>query len=73
VQATWECFSILSGRFDAHRLGLTRLSQMLSEASLGKAYLKQMNIRPWRELQPDVPNELIGHCPSSEYLRQKAA
>ncbi len=60
VQATWECFCILSDRFDAHRLDLTRLSQVLSEASLGKAYLKQMNIRPWRELQPDVPNELIG-------------
>jgi hypothetical protein len=60
VQATWECFSILSGRFDAHRLGLTRLSQVLSEASLGKAYLKQMNVRPWRELQRDMPNELIG-------------
>jgi hypothetical protein len=60
VQATWECFSILSGRFDAHRLDLTRLSQVLSEASLGKAYLKQMNIRPWRELQRDMPNELIG-------------
>jgi hypothetical protein len=60
VQATWECFSILSGRFDAHRLDLTRLNQVLSEASLGKAYLKQMNIRPWRELQRDMPNELIG-------------
>ena len=60
VQATWECFSILSGRFDAHRLDLTRLSQVLSEASLGKAYLKQMNIRPWRELQRNMPNELIG-------------
>jgi hypothetical protein len=60
VQVTWECFSILSGRFDAHRLDLTRLSQVLSEASLGKAYLKQMNVRPWRELQCDMPNELIG-------------
>jgi hypothetical protein len=32
----------------------------LSEASIGKAYLKQMNIRPWRKLQPDVPAKLIG-------------
>lgn len=60
VQATWECFCILSGWFDAHRLDLTHLSKVLSEASLGKAYLKQMNVRPWRELQPNVPNELIG-------------
>ena len=44
-----------------HRsLSLTHLSRILSEASIGKAYLKQMNIWPWRELQPDMPNELIG-------------
>jgi hypothetical protein len=60
VQTTWECYCVLSGRFEAHELGLTRLNQILSEASLGKAYLKQMNIRPWRELQADFPNELLG-------------
>jgi DNA polymerase family B len=38
----------------------TRISQILSEASIGKAYPKQMNIRPWRALQPEVPNEVIG-------------
>jgi hypothetical protein len=27
---------------------------------IGKASLRQMGIRPWREVQPDVPPELIG-------------
>jgi hypothetical protein len=60
VQATWECFCVLSGRFDTHGLSLTHLNRILSEASIGKAYLKRINIRPWRELQCDVPAELIG-------------
>jgi hypothetical protein len=58
VQVTQECFCDLSRRFGAHNLALTHLSRILSEASIGKAYLKQMNI--WRDLQSDMPNELIG-------------
>jgi hypothetical protein len=67
VQATWECYLALSERFKEHDLGLTRLSQVLSEASLGKAYLRQMGVRPWRELQPDFPNALIGAIMSSYF------
>jgi hypothetical protein len=67
VQATWECYLALSGRFKEHDLGLTRLSQVLSEASLGKAYLRQMGVRPWRELQPDFPNALLGAIMSSYF------
>jgi hypothetical protein len=67
VQATWECYIALSDRFGDHGLGLTRLSQILSEASLGKAYLKQMGIRPWRELQPEFPVALIGAIMSSYF------
>ena len=67
VQATWECYLALSERFSEHDLGLTRLSQVLSEASLGKAYLRQMGVRPWRELQPDFPNALLGAIMSSYF------
>ena len=67
VQATWECYLALSERFSEHDLGLTRLSQILSEASLGKAYLRQMGVRPWRELQPDFPNTLLGAIMSSYF------
>ena len=37
-----------------------RLGKVLSEASLGKAYLKQMGVRPFREVQPDFPPHLTG-------------
>jgi transcriptional regulator with XRE-family HTH domain len=67
VQTTWECHLALSERFDEHDLGVTRLSQVFSEASLGKAYLRQMGVRPWRELQPDFPNALMGAIMSSYF------
>ena len=67
VQATWECYLALSERFSEHDVGLTRLSQILSEASLGKAYLRQMGVRPWRELQPDFPITLLGAIMSSYF------
>jgi hypothetical protein len=67
VQATWECFCALSGKFESHRLNETRLSQILSEASLGKAYLKEMGIRPFREVQPDFPDAVTGIILSTYY------
>ena len=35
------------------------VSKSKSEASIGKAYLKQMGIKPWRLVQPDFPPEII--------------
>jgi transcriptional regulator with XRE-family HTH domain len=67
VQTTWECHLALSERFREHDVGLTRLSQILSEASLGKAYLRQMGVRPWRELQPEFPNAILGAIMSSYF------
>ena len=34
--------------------------QIFSEASIGKAYFNEMNIRPCREMQPDFPDYLTG-------------
>jgi hypothetical protein len=45
----------------------TGLYDLYSEASLGKAYLKTMNVKPWRQIQPDFPPKLIGHIHSSYY------
>jgi hypothetical protein len=67
VEVTWECFCDLSLRYDKHNLSLTHLSRILSEASIGKAYLKQMKIRPWMELQPNVPKEIIGAVMSTYF------
>jgi hypothetical protein len=60
VQATWECYEALNAKYELHQLSMTGLAKILSEASLGKAYFRQMGIRPFREVQPDFPDHLIG-------------
>jgi hypothetical protein len=60
VQVTWECYTKLGDKFNKHGLARGVLSRILSEAGLGKAYLDQMNIKPWREVQPDFPDHLTG-------------
>jgi hypothetical protein len=67
VQTTWECFDELAQRFATFGLEETGLYDLYSEASLGKAYLKTMNVKPWRQVQPDFPPKLIGHILSSYY------
>jgi hypothetical protein len=67
VQTTWECFDALAQRFASFGLAETGLYDLYSEASLGKAYLKTMNIKPWRQVQPDFPPKLIGHILSTYY------
>jgi hypothetical protein len=60
VQATWECYQSLRDKYALHALEETPLGKVLSEASLGKAYLKHMGVRPFREVQPDFPGHLTG-------------
>src|SRR5208337_3125942 len=45
----------------------TPLGKVLSEASLGKAYLRQMGVRPFREVQPDFPDHLTGKIMSAYF------
>jgi hypothetical protein len=67
VQVTWECYCKLRKKFEAHGFSHTRASQILSEASIGKACLREMGIRPWRHMQPDFPDELTGIIMSTYY------
>jgi hypothetical protein len=67
VQATWECFDALAARYAGLGLSRTGLHDLYSEASLGKAYLGHMSIKPWMETQPDFPPELIGQILSTYY------
>ena len=60
VQVTWECYCKLLDKYSEHKLGLTAPHRIFSEASIGKAYFKEMNIRGWRELQPEFPDHLTG-------------
>lgn len=67
TQATWECYEKLQSEYALHGLTLTEPNQILSEASLGKAYLKEMAIQPWRSLQPEFPPEQIGQIMSAYF------
>jgi hypothetical protein len=67
VQATWECYVELTNRLKGYGLTTVEPKTLYSEASLGKAYLKQMGIKPWRELQPGFPPEMIGQILSTYY------
>lgn len=66
VQATWECYEELRRRYREH--GLQKpMHRVLSEASIGKAYLEQMGIQPLLACQPDIPRYLFGIIMSSYY------
>ncbi len=43
------------------------LHRIVSEASVGKAHLAQMRVKPWRQLQPDFPDWLIAILMESYY------
>ena len=66
VQTTWECFVALQQKYEASKL-TTPIHSIMSEASYGKANLKQMGIKPWREYQPDFPAQLMGKILSTYY------
>ncbi len=67
VQATWECYDALMIKLEALGLPDLQPEQIYSEASLGKGYLRAMGIAPWREVQPDFPDHLMGALMSSYY------
>jgi hypothetical protein len=67
VETTRQCFEELVRRFQKHRLGMTAPQGVYSEAGLGKAYLKQMSIRPWREVQNDFDPATLGAIMSSYF------
>lgn len=66
VQVTWECYVKLAEQYK--RLGLrTATERIISEASLGKAYLDEIGIKPWSVQQPDFPRHLLGAAMASYY------
>jgi hypothetical protein len=60
VQTTWECYDELCERFGRLELASLTPEKTFSEASIGKAYLKDMGIAPWRKVQPDFPPKMLG-------------
>ena len=67
VQATWECYSELIDRFSRLNLTGTIPEKIYSEASIGKGYIREMGIVPWRKTQPDIPRQILATIMSSYY------
>lgn len=67
VQCTWECYAELQRRLEVHSLPEIHARQLFSEASLGKAYLKALGVKPWLAMQPDFPKTRIGEILSTYY------
>src|SRR5271165_6268517 len=67
VQATWECYRALRDRYALHALEETPMGKILSEASLGKAYLKRMGVQPFSQVHPDFPAHLTGKILSAYF------
>ena len=53
TEVTRQCYEELVRRYQSHGLKRTLPHRIHSEASLGKAYLKEMGIKSWREVQKD--------------------
>lgn len=66
VQTTWECYVALAERYAEHGLD-TPLHQIYSEASLGKAYLAKMKIKPWKMVQSEFSSEMLGYIAATYY------
>jgi hypothetical protein len=67
VDVTAQCYDVLKARYESHSLMLTPPHRIYSEAGLGKAYLRQMAVKPWREVQPDFDPRIIGAIMSSYF------
>jgi hypothetical protein len=67
TEVTWQCYVKLMARYERHGLSDTPAHRVYTEASLGKAYLQAMGIRPWRQVQPDFDPAVIGAIMSSYF------
>lgn len=66
VQVTFECYRKLVGMYAEHQLERDP-HQILSEASVGKAYLEAMRVRPFFAFQNHEPRANLGRNMSTYY------
>ncbi len=67
VLVTWECAQALTERYGRFGFTDTPVTRIYSEASVGKALLKQAGATPWRQLQPECPHWLIASILETYY------
>lgn len=66
VLATYSVYTRLRGLYEKHDLtSVTRVWNLVSGASLGKAYLRKIGIQSFSELHPDFPQDVIGYSMNS--------
>jgi hypothetical protein len=66
VLATSELAAKLLEEYDQHDIKLQE-TKAYSPASIGKAYLRRMGIKPILQRQPDFPKSYLGHAQSAFY------
>ena len=72
---TWEWLRLVcvtGGSLETGAPTLPGLYQLYSEASLGKAYLRAMGVKPWQEVQRGFPLHLVGAIMSAYFNRSVA-
>jgi hypothetical protein len=67
VLTTWECYRELCRRYEALELKVTPVHRIFSEASIGKAYFTEMGIKPWFNVQKDIPRRLLAQVLSAYF------
>jgi hypothetical protein len=66
VAATWALYQALREEYRRH--GVSRpIWKIYSEASLGKAYRKDMGVPRFMQQHPDFPKDVIGHAMEAYY------
>ena len=66
VLATTELAIKLREEYDKHRISL-QVTKAFSPASIGKGYLRDMNVQGIGQRQPDFPKRYIGYAQSAFY------
>jgi hypothetical protein len=66
VQVTWECYQELSRRYAEHGLSQA-VSKILSEATIGKAYLLDMGVTPFLGCDPEFDRTHFGRILCAYY------
>jgi hypothetical protein len=66
VLATYDLYVALGKEFENYNLSIP-LNSLYSPASIGKAYIKAMNIKPFSTQNSDFPKKMLGYIMSTYY------
>ena len=67
VKATWECYAEFIDRFGKLKLTRSIPEKIFSEAGIGKGYIREMGIAPWRTVQPNLPRDMLAKIMGSYF------